>query len=78
VIGNVVGPVIVAVHGNGNGTVDVTGTVDGSWIDQLGQHRYDPLEQLGAAYVVLRSDQLLDSHDVEVCRRSIADPLEIV
>lgn len=70
----VIGPVIVAVHVNGNATVSVIGPVDGnqepdttSRVDHLGQHGNDPLEQCDADSVVLVVDQLVDLHHVEMC-----------
>jgi len=38
VIVAVIDPVIVAVHVNGNATVDVIGTVDGGGIEELRRH----------------------------------------
>jgi hypothetical protein len=64
----VIGPVIVAVHVNGNATVRVIGPVnDDSRVDHLGQHGHHPFEQPNADGIVLVIDQLVDPQDVEMC-----------
>lgn len=68
--------VIVAALVNGNDTVVVIDTVDDQGSISLVSIANDPLEQLCAARVVLSVDQVVDSHDIEVCggpRRAAGD-----
>jgi hypothetical protein len=64
----VIAPVdaLVAALGNGNDHVPLIEAVDASWIDQLRQHRHDPLEQLDTARVLFLLDQLLAAHDIQM------------
>jgi hypothetical protein len=59
----VAAPVAVAVHLNGNATVDVL-----SGLDELGQHRDRVLEQLDSSRVLLLIKAPADFQDIEVGR----------